>query len=157
MPIIRPVISTTPDSPIVTFREDPKNINLDIEIPKLLVSQGGGWELGTIFSVRFVNHERTKLIKVARFIVTLEDSSIQTFSPDGPQPMTKLVEAREVRQIENWFYPDRVLLEDNNSADGSEKIVKWNFGDGKFRVTQGDNILFRSKNKKEAEQFRDAA
>ena len=157
MPIIRPVISTTPDSPIVTFREDPKNINLDIEIPKLLVSQGGGWELGTIFSVRFVNHERTKLIKVARFIVTLEDSSIQTFNPDSPQPMTKLVEAREVRQIENWFYPEGVPLEDNNSADGSKKIVKWNFGAKAFNVIQDEKILFSSPTKEKAEQFRDAA
>ena len=103
MAIIRPEIFTTPDCPTVKFREEPENINLAIELPKILTSQG--WALGTIFCIQFVNHEKTKLIKAARFIVTSENSSLQTFNPDGPQPMTKLVEARGASQMEAWFYP----------------------------------------------------
>ena len=103
MPIIRPEIFITPDCPTVKFREDPQNINLAIEIPKILTSQG--WALGTIFYIQFIDHDKTKLIKVARFIVTSENSDLRTYNPYGPQPMTKLVETREATQIEAWFYP----------------------------------------------------
>ncbi len=103
MPIIRPEIFITPDCPTVKFREDPQNINLAIEVPKILTSQG--WGIGTIFCIQFVNHDKTKLIKVARFIVTSEDESIQTFNPESERPMTKLVQRREASQMEAWFYP----------------------------------------------------
>ena len=103
MPITRPEIFITPDCPTVKFREAPENINLDIELPKILTQQG--WGLGTIFCIQFVNHERTKLTKIARFIVHTENSSIQTFNPDSERPMTKLVEARQATQMEAWFYP----------------------------------------------------
>ena len=143
MAIIRPEIFITPDSPTVKFREEPDNINLGVEIPKILHSQG--WALGTIFCVQFVNHEKTKLLKVARFIVISEDSSLQTFNPDGPQPMTKLVEAREATQMEAWFYP--------YGSSAKSLTIDWNFGEKKHRVMQGDKIVAKFDKKPEAEEF----
>jgi hypothetical protein len=149
MPTIRPEIFTTPDCPTVKFREGPELVNLDIEMPRILTSQG--WGLGTVFVVQFVNHEKTKLIKVARFIVDFEDSNIQTFNPDGPSPMTKVVETRTAKQIESWIYPNGAPV------DVSKKLVKWNFGNKEYEVRLGENVLFSSASKKEAEKFRDAA
>jgi len=147
--IIRPDIFTTPDCPTVKFREEPENINLAIEIPRLLTNQG--WGLGTIFSIQFVNHEKTKLIKVARFIVTAEDETLQTFNPDSDRPMTKLVQGRSAKQMEAWFYPDSAPVA------GAGRTVKWNFGSKTHDVMQGEKILFSGKTKEEAEAFRDAA
>ena len=64
--------------------------------------------------------------------------------------MTKLVEAREAKQMEDWFYTDSAPI----AAAG--KTVKWNLGLGKHTVVQDDKIVF-SGTKEEAEQFRDAA
>jgi hypothetical protein len=148
MPITRPEIFITPDCPTVKFREDPKVINLVIEIPKILTQQG--WALGTIFTVQFVNHEKTKLIKVARFIVSTENETLHTFNPDGERPMTKLIQARTAKQMEAWFYPDSQPV----AAVGKE--VKWNLGLGKHTVVQNGEIIFKGT-RPEAEAFRDAA
>ena len=149
MPTIRPEIFTTPDCPTVKFREGSELVNLAIEIPKILISQG--WGLGTIFAVQFTNHERTKLIKIARFIVDFEDSNIRTFNPDSQQPMSKLIETRTAKQIETWIFPNGAPV------DISTKLVKWNFGNKEYEVRLGDTVLFSSASKKEAEKFRDAA
>ena len=153
MPIIRPDIFTTPDCPTVKFREDPELINLDIEIPKLLFTQG--WGLGTTFSIQFINHERTKVIKVARFIVSAEDASLHTFNPDSEHPMTKTVETRRAKRIEGWVYPNGKPV--GKPVDTSAKIVKWNPKKRKHEVKQGKKILFSSTAKEEAIKFRDAA
>lgn len=149
MPIMRPEVFTTPDCPTVKFREGVELVNLDLEIPKILISQG--WGLGTVFVVQFTNYERTKLIKMARFIVDSEDSDVRTFNADGPSPMTKTVETRTAKQIESWIYPNGAPV------DVSKKLVKWNFGNKEYEVRLGENVLFSSASKKEAEKFRDAA
>ena len=146
---MRPEIFTTPDCPTVKFREGSELVDLNAEMPRILMSQG--WGLGTIFVVQFTNHERTKLIKMARFIVDFEDSTIQTFNPDSQQPMTKMVETRTAKQIETWIYPNGAPV------DISTKLVKWNFGNKVYEVRLGENVLFSSASKKEAEKFRDAA
>jgi len=143
MPIIRPDIFITPDCPTVKFREEPENINLAVEVPKILTQQG--WGLGTIFCIQFINHDRTKLIKFARFIVSTENSSLQTFNPDGPQPMTKLVEAREACQMEAWFYPQ--------GSQAKNFKIDWNFGEKKHRVMQGDKIVAKFDKKPDAEKY----
>ncbi len=150
--IIRPEISTTPDCPTVKFREAFENVDLDAEIPKLLVSQG--WGLGTVFSIQFISNDRTKLIKVARFIVTSEDESLRTSNPDGYQPMTKSVYTREAKQIDEWFWPDGTLSELEGKI---VKVVKWNVGAQKFEVWDGDTVLFSDADKEKAVAFRDAA
>lgn len=147
--IIRPEIFTTPDCPTVKFREAFENVDLSVEIPKLLVGQG--WGLGTVFSVQFITNDRIKLIKVARFIVTSEDESLNTSNADGYQPMTKLIYTREAKQIEKWFWP-----EGDPAENISERFVKWNVGAGKFQVLDGDTVLFSDVDKEKAEAFRDA-
>jgi hypothetical protein len=149
MPIMRPEIFTTPDCPTVKFREGSELVNLDLEIPKILISQG--WGLGTVFVVQFTNYGRTELIKMARFIVDSENSDVRTFNADGPSPMTKMVDTRTAKQIETWIYPS------GKPVDISTKLVKWNFGTKVYEVRLGENVLFSSANKKEAEKFRDAA
>ena len=145
--LIRPEIFTTPDCPIVKFRESAENINLDIEIQKVLQSQG--WGLGTIFSVQFINHDRTELIKTARYVVISENSDLRTFNPDSQSPMTKQVERRQAKRMESWFYP--------NPASAQEMEVKWNVGEKEYQVKRGEEILFSSKDKKEAEKYKEAA
>lgn len=145
MPIIRPEIFTTPDYPIVSFREEQEKINLAEELPKILQAQG--WGLGTVFTIQYINHERTNLIKLARFVVCAENVFVQTSNPDGPSPMTKTVEARKAVQIEPWFYTNSSL----------KRTVKWNIGDKVHEVYEGDKIIFKSKDKEEAEKYRDAA
>ena len=141
MPITRPQIVITPDCPTVKFREAPETINLAIELPKVLTQQG--WGLGTIFCIQFINHEETKLIKLARFIVASEEESMQTFNPESNQPMTKLVQARAACQMEAWFYPY-----------GAPKLTsEWNFGEKKHRVMLDGKVIARFDKKPEAEEF----
>lgn len=146
--IIRPEISVTPDCPTVKFREASETINLDIEIPKLLVTQG--WLLGTVFIVQFINSERTKLIKAARFMVVAEDDSLNVANPEGYQPMTKTIYTREAKQMEAWFWP-------GGEPSAAEKVVKWNAGKKKFEVLQDTKVVFSDADKVKAEAFRDAA
>jgi len=162
--IIHPEIYTTPDTPTVKFREPMENINLDLEISKILNAQG--WGLGTNFNVQFVDHEKTKLIASGQFVVTEENESLQTSNADGHQPMTKMVSARKAVQVGDWFYPKTQnveLVKGNNAIDAlvsntpTDIVVKWNPGLKVFQVKEGDKVVFQDADKSKAEEFRDAA
>ncbi|KKM81475.1 hypothetical protein LCGC14_1329480 [marine sediment metagenome] len=154
--LIHAEIVVTPDSPTVQFREPKEQVNLDIELPKILNAQG--WGLGTYFHVQFINHDRTKLIASGDFLVTENTESLHTANPEGYQPMTKTISARKAAQIGDWFYPNGVVdeVEERTEVD-FEKIVKWNPGKKVHEVIVGDEVLFASAVKTEAEKFRDAA
>lgn len=141
--ITRPQIVITPDCPTVKFREDPTTVNLAIELPKILTQQG--WGLGTMFCIQFINHEETKLIKLARFVVTAEKETMQTFNPDSERPMTKLVQAREACQIEPWCYPA--------GAPAKDLQYKWNPGKKKHEVRRGDKVLASFDDRPQAEEY----
>ena len=143
MPITRPQIVITPDCPTVKFRVDPQTINLAIELPKILAQQG--WALGTMFCIQFINHEETKLIKLARFIVSAEVESMQTFNPDSERPMTKLVQAREATQMEAWFCP--------YGSSSSRMTIEWKFADKKHRVMLDGEIIARFDKNPQAEEY----
>lgn len=143
MPIIRPQIVITPDCPTVKFREDPTTINLAIELPKILAQQG--WSLGTMFCIQFVNHEETKLIKFAKFVVSSEEESMHTFNPESAAPMTKLIQSRTAKQTEGWFYPDGAPVKDLK--------YKWNPGKKEHQVRQGDKVLGTFKDRPAALEY----
>ena len=161
--LIHAEIVVTPDSPTVQFREPKEQVNLDIELPKILNAQG--WGLGTYFHVQFINHDRTKLIASGDFLVTGDTESLHTANPDGYQPMTKTISARKAGQIGDWFYPNglepvKVIADCVKGIVIGEplgKIVKWNPGKKVHEVLVGDEVLFASAVKTEAEKFRDAA
>ena len=100
--IIHPDIFVTPDYPIVRFREPREQIDLDVEVPKILHTQG--WGLGTYFSIQFVSHDKTKLYSSARFVVTAEREHFHVTNPEGFQPMTKTLGLRKAEQIEKWWF-----------------------------------------------------
>ena len=162
--LIHPEIAVTPDCPTVKFREPKEKINLDVELPKILNAQG--WGLGTYFNIQFISYNRDKLIAEGKFIVTEESESLHTANPEAYQPMTKTLAARKAMQIGEWFYPQGIIRsekevneirqkrEENQSKD---KVVKWNFGKKEYEVKLGDGVVFSSKDKAEAEKYRDAA
>lgn len=149
MMIVRPEVFTTPDSPTVRFREPPENVDLSVEIPKLLTTQG--WGIGTIFSVQFIDHKRENLIKIARFVVSGEVSSLQTFNPESQQPMTRQVQTRQVRQMEDWFYVNAPV------ATGEKMKIRYDVNSRKFNIEVGKEVLSSFDTKKEAEEYRKAA
>ena len=154
--LIHPEVIVTPDCPTVKFREPKEQVNLDIEIPKILNAQG--WGLGTKFNVQFISHDRTKLIASGLFVVTEDTESLHTANPEGYQPMTKTISARKAAQIGDWFYPNGVVDEVEERTEVTlDKIVKWNPGRQAHQVIVGNEIVFESKDKAEALKFRDAA
>lgn len=152
--LTRPEIIVAPDCPTVKFSEPMEKINLDLEMPKILENQG--WGLGTVFNVQFINHEKTELIKTARFIVFLDDETLRTFNPDGQQPMTKTVFVRKAKQIESWFYPGEDVVETKGSVN-SGIIIKWHPGLKVHQVIQNDKVIFQDADKVQAQAFKDAA
>lgn len=159
--LIHPEIIPTPDSPTVKFREPKEKVNLDIEIPKILGSQG--WGIGINFDIQFISHDRTQLLASGKFIVVSENESLQTANPDGYQPMTKTVLARQAKQIGEWNYfvdstqEMKEATEDVLANVATAKEVKWNPGKKVHQVLQGDEVLYENADKTMAENFRDAA
>ena len=115
--VIFPEIIVTPDSPTVKFYQPREKVNLDQELPRILASQG--WGCGTYFNVQFLNHEKTKLLACARFVVSEESESVRTSSADPYQPVTKTVFSRKADQIGDWWVPESADEEPAKSPPAS--------------------------------------
>ena len=99
--VIQPEIYTTPDRPIVRFREPREKIDLSLELPKVLQSQG--WGIGTHFHVQFIDHDRTALLASAEFLVTQVAEGLHTSEANPYQPITKTIFMRKFEQIGEWW------------------------------------------------------
>jgi len=99
--VIYPEVQVTPDTPTVKFHQPRDKVNLDVELPRILAAQG--WGCGTYFNVQFMNHEKTKLLACARFVISDEVEDTVTIDANPYQPMTKTVVARRAQQIEDWW------------------------------------------------------
>ena len=100
--IIYPDIQSTPDCPTIKFNQPQEQIDLDIELPKILHSQG--WGCGTLFNIIFLNHEKTKLLACGRFVVAEEIETLHTNDANPYQPMTRTVYSRRAEQIGGWWH-----------------------------------------------------
>jgi len=101
--VIHPEVIVTPDCPTVKFRQPREQVDLGKELQKILHHQG--WGCGTIFNVQFINHDRTKLLACARFVVTEEIEATNISEVSQYQTMTKTVITRQAEQIEDWWKP----------------------------------------------------
>jgi hypothetical protein len=122
--VIFPEIRVTPDSPTVMFYQPREKVNLDQELPRILATQG--WGCGTYFNVQFLNHEKTKLLACARFVVSEESESVRTSSADPYQPVTKTVFSRKADQIGDWWIPesaDEEPAESPSAASSADEIT----------------------------------
>lgn len=111
--VIYPDIQATPDSPTIKFNQPREQINLAKELPRILHAQG--WGCGTLFNIMFLNHEKTKLLSLGRFVVSEEIETIQTNDANPYQPMTKTVFSRVAMQIGDWwvselFEPEKPIV-----------------------------------------------
>jgi len=152
--IINPELTVTPDTPTVRFREPRENINLDIELPKILHTQG--WGCGTYFNVQFISHDRTKLLAAARYVVTEETDRISTSTDNPYQPITKTAYTRKAEQISDWFITqpgeaaqDEAALDVPEDIGGIEMKHFWNPGKKMHQAKIGDNVVYESKDKQE--------
>lgn len=100
--IIHPTIIVTPDSPTVQFRDPRELVDLDVEIPKILRTQG--WDIGTYFDVQFISHDRSAVLMAGRFIVTQARESLVTSTANPDAPMTKAISVRMAEQIGDWWH-----------------------------------------------------
>ncbi len=125
--VIFPEVIVTPDSPTVKFHQPREMVNLDQELPRILASQG--WGCGTYFNVQFLNHEKTKLLACARFVVSEESESVLTSSDDPYRSVTKTVFSRKADQIGDWWKTDKAPAESppvtaEAQADESTETVR---------------------------------
>ncbi len=162
--VIHPEIVVTPDYPTIKLRNDPSHVNLDEELAKILPAQG--WGCGTYFNVQFLTHDRARLIKSGKFVVTQENPSIHTSEANPYQPMTKEVYSRKAEQIGDWWYAEEFAagLQDLEGevtgvvASGEASIshvgprpeIKWNPGKKKHEVMVDGEVVFESRDKAEA-------
>lgn len=112
--VIYPEVIVTPDTPTVKFSSPREQVDLDKELPRILSTQG--WGCGTFFNVIFTNHEKTKLLSCARFVVTEEIENVQTNDSNPYQPITKTVYARSAAQLGEWWIPP-VVQDSNVTSD----------------------------------------
>ena len=87
--IIYPEILVTPDHPTIKFKQPREQVNLDVELPKILHAQG--WGCGTYFHVQFLDHDKAKLLASALYVVTEEVETLVTSDANPYQPVTKTV------------------------------------------------------------------
>ena len=154
--VIFPEIIVTPDSPTVKFYQPREKVNLDQELPRILASQG--WGCGTYFNVQFLNHEKTKLLACARFVVSEESESVRTNSDDPYRSVTKTVFSRKADQIGDWW-PNEVSVAGFNgfaketinkgimNVGGNLLTVSWNPGKKVHQVKNGDDVVFETPDK----------
>lgn len=99
--VIHPQVFTTPDCPVVQFRESRSQIDLDQEIKRVVNREK--WGVGTYFHVQLMDHERKTLLASALFVIT-EEMEQNVVNEDNPyQPMTKTVQMRKAAQIGQWW------------------------------------------------------
>lgn len=142
--LIHPEVIATPDRPVIKIRQARSLVNLDVELPKILHSQG--WSCGTYFHVQFISHDRNKLLSSGEFVVVEELETLHTSDANPYQPMTKTLVSRKAEQIGDWWFPQE------NKPDGQEMKVVWNPGKKLFQVKSGDDVLYEG-DKQAAEQF----
>jgi len=150
--IIHPEIIVTPDLPTIKFKQPRDQVDLDVELPKILHTQG--WGCGTYFHIQFVNHEKTKLLASATFVVSEETESIHT-SDNQYNPVTKTIFTRSATRIGDWWEKSK-----NPSENISEKIsakVKWNPGKKVHQVIEDGKIIYENADKEQALKVAEAA
>lgn len=116
--VIYPEVIVTPDTPTVRFNQPRKKIDLEVELPRILLREG--WGCGTYFNVQFLNHEKTKVMACARFVVSEELENTQTNDANPYQPMTKTVFLRHAAQIEDWWVKTEPKVDDKQPGDTIE-------------------------------------
>lgn len=151
--IIHPEIFITPDRPVIQFRLPKEQVNLDVELPKILYRQG--WGCGTYFHIQFVNHERNKVFSQAQFMVTEVVESLHT-TDNEYNPNTKTIYVRKWTQIGPWFPTEdtrRSGSELVKSIDKDAMRIKWNPGLKKFQVIVDGKSVFENADKTQVEEF----
>ena len=148
--VIHPEIIVTPDCPTIKFRQPKENVDLDIQISKILNVQG--WSCGTYFNVQFISHDKTKLMASARYVVTEELEFLHVNESNPMQTMTKAVTTRKAKQIGDWFYPNPLEVEESVQIEPpvGPATVNWNPGKKMHQVIIDGGVIFESKNKQEA-------
>lgn len=137
--VIYPEIIVTPDLPTIRFKQPKEQIDLDVEIPKILHAQG--WACGTYFNIQFVSHDKTKLLSTALYVVTEEVESLQTNESNPYQPVSRTLISRKAEIIGDWK---------NFVGTSAEVEVRWNPGLKKHQVLSGDKVIYESSDKDEA-------
>ena len=138
---IHPEIIVTPDMPTIRFREPRDEVNLDMELPRILHAQG--WGCGTYFHVQFLSHDKTALLASARYVVSEEIESLYTSEADPYQPVTKTVFSRKAERMGEWW-PE-------HTQNTQEALVVWNPGRKVHEVKLGKEVVYSSADKHEAE------
>lgn len=149
--IIAPEIVVTPDLPTIHFREPRDQVNLDIELPRILHAQG--WGCGTYFHVQFLSHDKSILLASAQFVVSQVSESIHTSEANPYQPVTKTVFGRKVDRIGEWWVCEMKKPESQKETD--TKTVVWNPGKKMHQVKMGKEVVFESPDKDLANQVAD--
>lgn len=147
--IIHPEITVTPDLPTIKFKEPREQVDLDVELPKILHTQG--WGCGTYFHVQFLNHEKTKLLGSATFVVSEETESIVT-SDNQYNPVTKTIFSRKAEMIGRWWEKS-----DENINEKINAEVKWNPGKKVHQVIEDGKVIYENADKEQAIKVAEAA
>jgi hypothetical protein len=162
---IHPHIDVTPNFPTVQFREERSLIDLEAELAKVVNYQR--WSCGLYFNVQFVNHDRTKLLQSALFVVSEENESVNVNNDNPYSPKTQITSARKAVQIGEWWYSGavfdeaaiepptpQVVVEFDDSVwqgiDAANAIRKWNPGKQQHEVWVHDELVYASPHKNKA-------
>jgi len=154
MPIIQPEVVITPDQPTVRIREAEEKTDLKKILPQILQAQG--WGVGTYFNVQFLNHERNKLLKDARFVVTADVQELKT-TDNAYTPNTRMIVAYQFEQVSEWrsYHESKktpeqpVNVPHGTSSENDEKkaTIKWNPGKKEHELVVGDDVVFSNADK----------
>lgn len=138
--IIHPEIRVTPDLPTIRFSEPRDQVDLDIEIPRILNREK--WGCSTYFKVQFINHEKTEVLASAEFVVVQEIQGSYTNAANPSQPMTSETFKCKAEIIGKWWYSS---LEKAKGQKGG--VVKWNPGLKVHQLIINDEVVYADANK----------
>lgn len=142
--IIAPEIIITPDLPTIRFREPREKIDLDLELQKILQSQG--WGCGTYFNVQFISHDKTILLSCAQFVVTQVAEAIHTSEANPYQPITRTVFSRKSARTSDWWTQEGLEVKTIKAQSDGAKVT-WNPGKKTHQVKNGDEVLYETPDK----------
>jgi len=147
-----PEIVITPDCPTVKFRNSREQVDLDVELPKILNSQG--WDCGTYFHIQFVDHNRENLLASATFVVTKHAESLQVNESNPYQPITKTVANRKAEIVGEWWTSHENL---NGVEVKIAPTISWNPGKKLHQLKLGAEVIYENANKDEVKKVAEAA
>ena len=149
--IIHPDTNNTPDRPIVKFREPKELMDFEVELGRVM--KGQGWELGTRFTIQFINHEKTELLSTAEFVVSEVTEKFITNDDNPYAPTSKNVYVYRASKTSDWWYSEKGIELRDAEPEVLEMKLAYDKTTKLHQVRLGTDIMFENQFKGKCQAY----